>query len=1267
MNHKRLFSFLLLSLLFVTTFAAKKKPTEFVSVNTLRTEQMVNPMGIGTAEPRFSWVITSNMKDVMQTSFHLLAASSMENLNNNIGDLWNSAQQSSSSIWVPYVGKKLKSNMRVYWKVKVVTNKGEAAWSEAAYFSVGLLTETRWKGMWIGADRIFPWDSETRFSRLSARYFRKEFTINKQIKQVKQATLYIAGMGLYELYVNGQKVGNQVMAPAPTDYRKTVIYNTFDVTSLLSSKNTIGVTLGNGRFYTMRQAQKPYKITNFGYPKLRLNLIIEYTDGSSQTVITDESWKYTADGPIRSNNEYDGETYDACKELGNWASVGYDDNKWLPVERVAGPTGTLRGIMSPNMKVNALVTPKTITKLGNKYILDMGQNFAGWLRMKVKGNNGDTIRLRFSETLQKSGELYVANFRSAKATDVYVCNGKETENTTWAPRFVTHGFRYVEISGYKNPLLTDFKGEVVDDEMRMLGSFSCSNDILNKIYDNTVWGIRSNYKGMPTDCPQRDERQPWLGDRSMGSWGESFVMENGPLYSRWMNDIREAQREDGCIPDVAPAYWNYYTDNVTWPSVLLSASDMLYTHYGNLRPIQKNYPSMKLWMNHLSDEYTNENGLVTCDKYGDWCVPPEALDLIHSKDPARQTDGKLMASAYYIKMLQTMHRFASLLGYKEDMAVWESREHQMKDAFNKVFLTVKEHTSQAPGHVLYPDSIFYGNNTVTANILPLAFGIVPKAYINEVVKNVVNSIMTINRGHISCGVIGVQWLMRELSRRGFSNIAYLLATNTSYPSWGYMVKEGATTIWELWNGNTANPAMNSGNHVMLLGDLIPWIYENLGGIKTSRSDIAFKKIIMKPNFDIQDLDKVDASYMTPYGKVVSQWNKTQTILNWHIEIPVNTTAEVYLPDSTIQKIGSGSYDFKVNIKPRDSRMETDEFVYTSASFPECHAATIAETTKGDLVTAFFGGTKEANPDCCIWLSRKSKKSDVWSAPVKVADGVLSSTLRKACWNPVLFQIPGSDLLLFYKVGIRVADWTAYVIRSKDGGVHWSKPQQLPQGFLGPAKNKPIWLDGKIICPSGIESNGCKVHFEVSEDKGKTWRKVGPLDAELSVPTQFRKAGGDNVTDKEAGEAIANKGAQPIFALQPTIIKLADGRLQIFCRSRNAKLATAYSSDKGESWSKVSLSDLPSNNSGIDAVTLADGRHLIAYNDFSTLAGTPKGVRTPLCLAISDDGKVWKHLMTLEDSPISQYSYPSIIQSKDGKVHIVYTWRRQRIKYVRIKL
>ena len=706
MNKKILISLLYLLILAGTAHAVLR-------VTDLRTEQLKNPLGIDIRHPRLGWRIESDEQNVMQTAYHILVASSPELLAQGKGDCWDSGKvKTDASQWITYQGETLKRNTPYYWKVKVYTHTNETDWSEPASWSMGLLNEADWQGQWIGLDRPAPGDSETQWSRLAARYLRKEFALTKE---VKRATVHIAGMGLYELFINGQRIGEQVLAPAPTDYRKTILYNTYDVTPNSKKENAIGVILGNGRFYTMRQNYKPYKIPTFGYPKLRLNLIVEYTDGSRQTIASDISWKLTTEGPIRSNNEYDGEEYDARKELGDWNRAGYDDTNWIPAGRVSIPSGTLRAQMMPGMKVTESLKPVSIRKQGDKQILDIGQNMAGWLRIRIKGQAGDSIRLRFAERLQPDGEIFTKNLRDAHCTDIYVVSGREPQDATWAPRFVYHGFRYVEISGYPNAKTEDFTAEVIDDEMAHTGTFTCSDETLNQVLRNAFWGIRSNYKGMPVDCPQRNERQPWLGDHAMGSWGESLFFNNHALYNKWTRDIREAQREDGCIPDVAPAYWNYYSDNVTWPATLPLVCDMLFTNYGDRRAIEENYPALKKWVSHIREYYLTKEFIITKDKYGDWCVPPESLEMIHSNDPARKTDGALIATAYYLKVLQLMHRFASLQGLTAEAEEWGALEGRIKDAFNARFLHVKEGTSP------YPDILYIrtASSTVTIRLPPI--------------------------------------------------------------------------------------------------------------------------------------------------------------------------------------------------------------------------------------------------------------------------------------------------------------------------------------------------------------------------------------------------------------------------------------------------------------------------------------------------------------------------------------------------------------------
>ncbi|MDR2148887.1 MAG: family 78 glycoside hydrolase catalytic domain [Tannerella sp.] len=1113
--------------------------------------------------------------------------------------------------------------------------------------------KTEWKGQWIGLDRTFSWDVEDAHSRLSARYLRKEFASGKA--EIKSAKVYIIGLGLYELYVNGEKIDDHVLSPGPTDYNKTVFYNVLDVTkNIVSGKNAVGVILGTGHYYNNRQNTKPQKHKIFGYPKLLFQLEIEYADDSKQTVVSDQTWKITSDGPIRSTNDYDGERYDATKELDGWNKSGFNDNKWLKPELVAAPTGKITLQQNPNMKIMKVIKPINITHLAaDTFILDMGQNMTGWLELtKNGGKRGEQIIMRHAETLDKTGHLYTANLRSAQQTTIYTMKGSGIE--TWEPRFTTQGFRYVEISGFPGtPTVNDFSGKVIYDDMETIGSFESSNPLLNRIVKNAWWGITGNYKGIPIDCPQRDERQPWLGDHTIGCFSQSFLLDNEQLYIKWLGDIQDAQTEEGAIPDICPPYYmTYYSDNMTWPGAYIFVAQMIYRQFGNPEPIKEHYPTMKKWLTYMK-KYMTAEFIVTKDKYGDWCVPPESLELIHSQDSARQTDGKLIATAYYYKLLQVMQEFAAIAEHREDIREFTALAESMRNGFNKKFYN--------------PATGQYSNGTVTANLLPLAFGIVEKKDEDRVFQNIIARIVK-DKMHISTGVIGISWLMRELTKRGRADVAYTIATQKTYPGWGYMVENGATTFWELWNGNTANPAMNSHNHIMMLGDLLVWTFEDLAGIKTHKNYPGFKWLWMKPH-PTEDLTFVNASYKTPQGLVKSEWQLDNGIFTWKMTIPEGVRANILVPAPTLDdirenrrpatqvpglkyvrieenrvnlEIGSGDYVFSCPYGEAQNRWKagvvSEQFINKNAPYPESHAATVAETNDKTIVAAWFGGTKERNPDVCIWFSRFVNGQ--WEPAQNVANGIINDTLRYACWNPVLYQVPDGELQLYYKVGPSPSTWEGKLITSADKGKTWSQPVDLPDGMLGPIKNKPVLLKGgTLMSPSSMEGNGgWRVHLELSKDFGKTWTKT---------------------------PVLPNTGGNAIQAIQPSILMHSNGDLQILCRTRSLCIGESWSKDNGKNWSPMALSSLPNNNSGLDAVTLQDGRQLLVYNHVLPPEDAPggKGERTPLNVSVSDDGKTWYAAAVLEDSPISQYSYPSVIQSKDGLVHIVYTWRREGIKHI----
>jgi alpha-L-rhamnosidase len=918
---------ILLLCAFAGLFAScmEKFPVEAVN---LRCENLIDPV-IDLAAPRLSWEIMSEGRGIRQKYYRILVASSLEKLDSDEGDIWDSRKvKSNNSVGVACEIEKLNSRTKYYWKVKVVTNKGESEWSKPASWTAGLTDSSDWMAKWTGLDTVSPKDVLTeRKTRLAARYFRKEFNVPKK---VEKATLYISGLGLYEAYINARRIGEQVLSPTPTDYSKAVKYNSFDVTTQLSEgNNAIGVVLGNGRFFTMRYQ----RVRDFGLPRMILQLEIKYADGSAQTIVSDDSWKATANGPILANNEFDGEEYDARKEFPGWNKPGFDDSAWLTAQTVDAPGGKLEAQINSNIKVMKTIRPLSVTETKpGIFIMDMGQNMVGWLRMKIKadadacpdkaGKPGSEVILRFAELLNSDSTLYVENLRRASATDRYITKGEALE--TWEPSFTYHGFRFVEISGFPGkPVADNFEGLVVFDEMEATGEFETSNKTLNQIYQNALWGIMGNYRGMPTDCPQRDERMGWLGDRAIGSQGESFMFNINNLYAKWLDDIEQAQREDGSVPDVAPNYWSVYSDNMTWPGAYVIIANMLHDQYGNSEPIRKHYESMKKWIAYMQDKYLKEN-IMTKDTYGDWCMPPESPELIHSNDPARKTDGAVLSTTFYYRILCLMEKFAVILDKKDDAGAFALQAETIKAAFNDKYFNSE--TEQ------------YSNNTVTANILPLCFGMVAEEHCEGVFKNIIDKTMGEFNGHVSTGLVGIQWLMRGLSEFGRPDVAYRIATNRDYPSWGYMIEKGATTIWELWNGDTANPAMNSGNHVMLLGDLIVWFYEYLAGIQNSPNSAGFEEIVMKP-YPVEGLDYVRASYKSVRGTVKSEWKKTEGQFTWNITVPCNSTAMVYIPVTAdknkvteggkkassskgvkyirltdkyrVFKVGSGSYNFKV--------------------------------------------------------------------------------------------------------------------------------------------------------------------------------------------------------------------------------------------------------------------------------------------------------------------------------------------------------------------
>ena len=915
----RLLFFLTLAATSLLLFACNDKLN--ISITNPNVEQQVHEQPLATAQPRFSWNYGTNRQseeektttesEVMQQNYRIIVATTAENAQKGIGDLWDSGViPSSQMLYIPYEGVELQSRDKAYWKVitTVMAKGGKKAKlaSEVKSFEISLLNQEDWQAKWIGHE--FDDDVLVGKTRLAARYLRKDFVLKYE---VSEARLYVSGMGVYSAYLNGREIApEELLKPTLSWYSKRVYFNTYDVTKMLQQgDNAVGIILEGGRYTSLRyNAANPNwdgtdHVFGFGTPRLLLQLEVTYKDGQKETIVSDETWKITNRGPIRTANEWDGETYDGNFDLGNWNQANYDDSAWHQAELVEAPEGQLSPQPNPNITVMEKLKPVSMFQKGDKWYLDMGQNMVGFIDMKARGQQpGDIITLRYAELLTPDSLLYTANLRSSENTDRFIVDCRDVARRVstnqqstihWHPMFVYHGFRYVEISGLREtPNLDDFEGWVIYDEMPVTGSFETSNEIINAVYHNAYWGIRGNYRSMPTDCPQRDERMGWTGDRTTGNYGESYIFNNHQLYAKWLTDGDDSQQENGSLANVIPPYWRGYTDNMTWPGAMVTVTDMLYTRFGDLEPIRQHYAAWKKWMLHMKNDYMRA-GLMPRDTYGDWCMPPESLELIHSNDATRITDATVISTPFYCYLCGKMAKFAEILGFDEDVTFFQKEITTSTIAFNDKYF------NRVTG--------VYANNTVTANILPLWFGMVPKGLEDKVMESIVDKTENECGGHVSTGVVGIQQLMRCLTEYGHGDLALKIASNDSYPSWGYMYRNGATTIWELWNGNTADPAMNSGNHVMLLGDLILWEYEYLGGIRALEP--GYSKIQLKP-YPIEGLDVVNCAYNSVSGRIESNWKREGKRFEWDFTIPANTTAEVCLPTANgyeVKTYGSGKY------------------------------------------------------------------------------------------------------------------------------------------------------------------------------------------------------------------------------------------------------------------------------------------------------------------------------------------------------------------------
>jgi alpha-L-rhamnosidase len=854
----------------------------------LRCEYLTNPLGLGEPSPRLGWILESNRRSQTQSAYQILVADNEEDLVADRGTLWDSGKVASSgSSNVVYEGKKLESRARCYWKVRVWDADGNSsAYSEPAYWGTGLLHRSDWKGEWIGLGEADPdagheppsgeeLDDPLLRGLKPSPYLRKTFELDGA---VRRARLYATARGVYELYLNGHRVGNHVLAPGWTDYDARVQYQTYDVTGMLrTGENVIGGILGDGWYTGYFGFDPKRRGAHYGRrPQLLAQLEVEYEDGSTQIVASDGSWR-SSTGSILFSDLLIGESYDAREEMPGWDSTGFDDAGWRPVS--VEETGDALLVAQPDegIKVTQEVQAREVARLDDgSYVFDMGQNMVGWVRLRVSGEAGRTVTIRHAEALNPDGTIYTTNLRFARAKDSYTLKGEGEE--VYEPRFTFHGFRYVEVIGYPGePPLDAITGRVVHSATPPTGSFECSSEVVNKLQENIVWGQRGNFLSIPTDCPQRDERLGWTGDAQIFVSTASFNMDVAAFFTKWMVDVEDAQSSEGAFPDVAPLLpmsLDLSRGAPAWGDAGIIVPWTIYRFYGDTRIVEKHYGAMTRWMDYLHEanpDLLRKNKLG--NNYGDWLSPF-----------GDATPRDLLATAYWAYDAKLMAEMARTTGRDGDAAAYEELFENIKDAFNEAYV--------GP----------YGRvkgDTQTGYVLALHMGLLPEALRAAAAEHLVRTIEEKN-WHLSTGFVGVGYLCPVLTEAGYPDVAYRLLNNETYPSWGYTIRNGATTIWERWDGWTEDngfqsPNMNSFNHYSL-GSVGEWLYRYVAGIDLDPDRAGFARFLVRP-CPGGGLESAKAEYDSVHGRIESSWQIADGTFRLRVVVPANTEATVHVPTS----------------------------------------------------------------------------------------------------------------------------------------------------------------------------------------------------------------------------------------------------------------------------------------------------------------------------------------------------------------------------------
>jgi alpha-L-rhamnosidase len=850
----------------------------------LRTEWATNPIGIDEPAPRLTWTLHTDRRGTRQSAYEIRVASSPDSF---ASPLWSSGRVASSeSVSRPYAGPALKPGRRYHWQVRAWDDRGQPSpWSNAAFWETGLMGAAQWKARWIVPD--LPVDT-TRSN--PAAILRTDFALDGT---VASARAYVTAHGLYEMEINGKRVGTDVLAPGWTSYDERLQYQTYDVTDLVQrGGNAVGVTLGDG-WYRGRLAWEKRRNTYGKDVALLAQIVVRYTDGREQTIATDDRWK-AATGPIVASDIYNGEAYDARLERAGWSRAGYAAADWKPVRVASYSLNNLVAPLGPPIRRIEELKPKAVLKTpAGETVFDMGQNMVGWVRLRVRGPAGTTVRLHHAEVLDKEGNFYTANLRTAQQADTYILKGDGDE--TFEPHFTFHGFRYVKVEGFPGTPGTEaITGIVVHSDMPRTGSFTTSDPMLNQLYHNIVWGQKGNFVGVPTDCPQRDERLGWTGDAQVFSRTAAFNFDVAGFFTSWLRDLAADQRPNGSLPDVIPDVLSRgsttaNTSSSGWGDATVIVPWTMYLTYGDTRLLERQYPSMRAYVEYQRKTAGDKLLWNSGWHYGDWL----AFATTRADYPGATTDKDLIATAFFAHSADLLARSAKVLGKTEDARAYRDLFERIRAAWTKEYSTASGRLS---------------SNTQTAYALALHFGLLPEPRRPEAGARLAADVRSV--GHLTTGFLGTPYLTDALTNTGHLADAYRLLLNKRYPSWLYPITRGATTIWERWDGEKPDSSfqdvgMNSFNHYAY-GAIGDWMVRTVAGLDLDETEPGYRHLIIAPEPG-GDLTSARAELMTPYGSAVSGWTLAAGRMRVTVRVPPNAHATVHLPSARVAAVSEGGH------------------------------------------------------------------------------------------------------------------------------------------------------------------------------------------------------------------------------------------------------------------------------------------------------------------------------------------------------------------------